>query len=94
MVVSCGICDKEDVRIYRPYGTFYRPETNRCNNCLTSELDKRGWYVPCILDEDGTVWGYTSAPQDAINKFYALPESNPKKPIWDSDRDSWSDSEI
>lgn len=94
VILCCGKCKAKNVRIYRSYGTFYRPETNRCNNCLPSKLDKRGWYVPCIADSDGTIWGYASVPQELCEKFYALPEKNPDKPGWNSEKSGWSDSKL
>lgn len=74
--LKCGECDATDVRLYRPYGSFYRPEDNRCNIHLT--LEQRGWYVPlCVDEEDDAVWGYTSDCDEAAKareKFYSLPE--------------------
>ena len=72
---KCGECGIDNVRLYRPYGHFYRPEDNRCNVHIT--LEQRGWYVPlCTDDRDGTVWRYTSVPPDALERFYVLPENN------------------
>ena len=76
----CGICGAKDVKIYRPYGNFYRPKDNRCNNCVTET--QRGFYVPCIKDSDGAIWGFLSASEELMNTFYTLPESNIEKPVW------------
>lgn len=46
VVCCCGKCGATNVRIYRPYGCFYRSEDNRCNDCLPEEFEKRGWFVP------------------------------------------------
>ncbi len=79
-LLKCGLCGSKKVKIYRPYGNFYRPPDNRCNKCVTT--DQRDWYVPCITDEDGHIWGYTSIPEDAILTFYALPEKSKKHHWW------------
>ena len=40
-------------------------------------IEQRGWYVPLCIDEsDGSVWGYTSVPNEALNKFYSSPENS------------------
>lgn len=76
--LRCGACGRAGVRIYRPYANFYRPEDNRCNAHITEE--QRGWYVPCVRDDDGTVWGYTSTPPEAGLRWKALPEADPTLP--------------
>jgi len=90
-VISCGKCGAVGVRIYRAYGMFYRPKTNRCNDCVPEDFMSRGWYVPCVPDSDGTIWGYTSAPISAVRQFDALPEKNPSKPKWVTEKGQWSD---
>ena len=77
----CATCKTSGVRLYRPYGNFFRPEDNRCNKHITEK--QRGWYVPLCPDEDGSIWGYTSIPDEAIDIFYALPEADPKYFTWD-----------
>lgn len=32
-----------------------------------------GWRVPAIPDGEGSYWGYTSAPTEAIQKWISLP---------------------
>ncbi len=78
--LTCGQCGITDVRIYRPGGEFYRPKNNRCNGCLTPK--QRDWYVPILPDSDGTIWGYRSAPEEAVQRFNALPEANLDVPVW------------
>lgn len=77
---TCGKCGRDDVRIYRWYGSFRRSEDDRCNACL----DSTDWMVPCVLDEHGNAWGYTSVPPDACDRFYDLPEASPLGPTWRS----------
>lgn len=76
----CGQCGATDVRIYRQYGTFRQPHTDRCNECVDRE--RRGFMVPLVLDANGKAWGYTSAPADACEEFYALPEKSSEHPGW------------
>lgn len=72
----CHICKKTNlqVRLYRPYGNFYRPKDNFCNAHVPE--GSRDWYIPLCFDNDGSVWGYTSVPQDTVEVFYALPEAD------------------
>jgi hypothetical protein len=78
--ISCGKCGAKGVKIYRPYGFFYRPEDNRCNNCVTES--ERNFYVPCVKDSDGMIWGYGAVSPEASEQFYNTPEANASKPIW------------
>lgn len=89
--MKCGICSTESIRLYRPYGSFFRPDDNRCNACVTKK--QRGWYVPLCTDSDGTIWGYTSVPDEAIQIFLGLPEKSDVYPSWIGTR-GWSDSEL
>jgi hypothetical protein len=77
---KCGVCGATRCRLYRPYGEFRRPERDRCNAHVLE--DERGWYVPLVLDNDGSVWGFTSAPPRACGAFYALPEASSDRPGW------------
>jgi hypothetical protein len=70
--VECGKCKAKHVRLYRPYGNFYRPHDNRCFGCV--EPKDFGWTVPLVLAEDGSPWGYTSAIQVDINTWLTFPE--------------------
>ena len=88
---SCGKCGATGVKIYREYGSFRRPETDRCNECI--DQGQKGWRVPCVLDADGDAWGYTSVPKDACDAFYALPEKSDSLPHW-RQIGGWSDSDF
>lgn len=75
MAKTCGKCGATGVRLYRPYGEFLRPERVLCRTCIpTAEAD---WFVPCVVADDGTVWGYTSAPHVDFARWEALPEATP-----------------
>ncbi len=81
VVPKCGACGVTGVRIYRAYGMFRRPETDRCNACVADT--SRGWMVPCILTDDGeAAWGYSSVPQEQCEAFYAMDEADKSKPSW------------
>lgn len=88
---SCGECGVTGVKIYRSYGMFRRPETDRCNECIDPDL--QGWMVPCVLDDDGNAWGYGSVPKEACDEFDALPERSSEHPRWRR-IGGWSDSEF
>jgi hypothetical protein len=79
---KCGVCGKRNnkVRLYRPYGNFYRKKDNRCNEHI--DESERGWMVPLCMSEDGLPWGYTSVPEEDCEKFYAKPDANKNYPIW------------
>jgi len=87
---KCGKCQSTNIRIYREYGMFRRPETDRCNGCI--DQSHKSWMVPCILNKDGDAWGYGSVPNDALNDFYELPEKLDTLPGWT--RNGWSDSKV
>ncbi len=78
---KCNVCKKTnlEVRLYRPYGNFYREEDNFCNEHIT-DYD---WYVPLWFDENGEVWGYTSVPQETIDAFFEIPEASFKALTWE-----------
>jgi len=76
---GCGKCGGTLVKIWREYGSFYRPEDNRCKACADAEGRKvypdPNWNLcPLILSPDGDVWGYTSCPEADIRLWEALPE--------------------
>ena len=75
----CGIC-KKDAKLFRPYGEFLRDHWIRCTNHIPKL--EQDWYVPCIEDLDGSVWGYTSMPQSAIDRWNALPDVPPHAWSW------------
>lgn len=68
---KCAVCGRSAVRLYRPYGEFLRSERIRC--CRHMPYDSK-WYVPLVEDTDGSVWGYTSVPDDAIKRWQDLPD--------------------
>lgn len=67
---KCSICQRNNVKLYRYYGSFLRDNEIYCHD----HKPNSSWIVPLIEDIDGSVWGYTSAPQDAIDRFNALPD--------------------
>lgn len=89
LFAKCGCCGVTGVRLYRPYGNFYRPEDNRCNAHVTTE--QRGWYVPLCLSDMGAPWGFTSVSKSDCERFYAKSEASPSHPTWT--RRGWSDNE-
>lgn len=96
-IPKCNKCGATGVRIYRDYGIFRRPEKDRCNDCI--DENHREWMVPCILDVDGSAWGYTSVPEHACKQFYAFPEKNSDKPYWKIRKDgaassNWTDPKV
>ena len=76
----CGKCGQFGVRIYRSYGTFRRPETDRCNSCIDGK--GREWMVPCILSDSGNAWGYGSVPDADVANFMSLREASSIHPHW------------
>lgn len=72
MFHQCATCNRNDVRLYRSYGMYLRKDAIFCKTHIPPE--QVDWYVPLIEDTDGSVWGYTSCPNDAIERWKALPE--------------------
>jgi len=68
---KCFVCGATGVRLYRPGGMFLRASTTSCKK---HQDPKWGSYLPMWIDDDGSVWGKTSAPQSALDKFNSLPE--------------------
>lgn len=69
---KCSVCEKSNIKLYRPYGEFLRNSRVRCKKHIPAK--ERKIYVLLVEDEDGSVWGYTSAPQKDIDKANLLPE--------------------
>jgi hypothetical protein len=69
---NCSICNTGGVKLYCPYGEFLRPERIRCRAHIPP--NEQDWYIPLIEDDDGSVWGYTSAPDEHITRWEALPD--------------------
>jgi len=70
----CAICQRNDIKIYRYYGLFLRDEQIFCRTHAPPGHIERKNLVPLCEDEDGSVWGYTSVPPDAIARWEALPD--------------------
>lgn len=70
----CATCGVSGIKLYRPYGEFFRPGRVQCQEHVpAAEVD---WYVPMIIEpESGEVWGYTSGPPEDIARWEALPAS-------------------
>lgn len=70
----CVVCRRNDVRLYRYYGSPLREAEIFCRKDAPAGQIERQYLVPLCEDLDGSVWGYTSVPDDAIARFQALPE--------------------
>ena len=74
--VRCGKCGVRGVRLYRPYGNFYRPKDNVCTQCnpVNPKYGRPEWHVPLVLGPQGQVWGAcTDKPKD-----FAIWEAQPE----------------
>lgn len=69
----CAICKRSNIKLYRPYGEFLRDDKIRCRKHIP--IRKLDVYVPMIEDLDGSVWGYTSVPEDTHTKWKDLPDN-------------------
>lgn len=72
---ECVVCRRHDIRLYRPYGSFLRDNEIVCRAHAEAGAIERKALVPLCEDSDGSVWGYTSVPPDAIARWYALREA-------------------
>lgn len=71
MSLQCGNCNRRNTKIYRPAGNFYRPENNRCGNCLSEE--QKTFHVPCVEAPEGGI--YSMGIPDAIfDEWQQLPD--------------------
>lgn len=68
----CTVCKSHEVRLYRYYGNALRANEIFCK--AHAPEGAREYLTPLVEDVDGSVWGYTSAPEDAIARWNALPE--------------------
>ena len=68
----CATCKRNDVKLYRPAGEFLRDYRIFCRRHVP--VDSWNWYVPLVEDDDGSVWGYTSVPEDHYERWDALPD--------------------
>lgn len=71
---ACATCKRSNIKLYRYYGNFLRDAEIFCASCAPDGQIEKQLLVPLIEDEDGTVWGYTSVPEEAIERWRALPE--------------------
>lgn len=70
----CAICKRNAVKLYRYYASFLRDSEIFCKtHAPTGHIEKQH-LVPLCEDTDGSVWGYTSVPEDAIARWEALPD--------------------
>lgn len=79
---KCATCGRNDIKLFRSAGGFLHDDEIFCythcprNTDLSSDFIKKcvlqTWYVPCIEDTDGSIWGYTSVPTKDIVKWNAL----------------------
>lgn len=79
----CAICKRNDVRLYRPYGDFFRYESLRCN----AHLPERDWWVPTVMRGKAIAAGYGAMSADEIAKWRALPEADPNG--WTRETGEW-----
>lgn len=70
----CTVCKRNTVKLYRYYASFLRDEEIYCKTHAPAGQIERQHLVPLCEDVDGSVWGYTSVPEDAIARFNALPD--------------------
>lgn len=74
VMYQCAVCKREGVKLYRYYGSFLRAGEIYCMHCAPPGHIQNQNLVPLCTDTDGSVWGYTSVPQDSIDRFNALPD--------------------
>ncbi len=73
LCASCALADQKETGPVDDAG--YRPHGQRIGR-----TDQIGWFVPAVLDEEGTsFWGYTSVPQDRITWWRGLPTYPPAR---------------
>lgn len=70
----CTVCQRNTVKLYRYYSSFLRDDEIFCRAHAPAGEIEQQYLVPLCEDVDGTVWGYTSVPGDAIARFHALPD--------------------
>lgn len=71
---KCATCGRNTVKLYRYYSFFLRDEEIFCRKHAPAGQIESQYLVPLCEDLDGSVWGYTSVPDDAIARFNALPD--------------------
>lgn len=70
----CSVCKRNTVKLYRYYALFLRDNDIFCRTHAPAGQIENQNLVPLCEDADGSVWGYTSVPEDAIARFNALPD--------------------
>lgn len=70
-VHCCTICKRNNVKLYRVYGS---PSPRESKIYCKEHSPESKEMVPLIEDVDGTIWGYTSAPNEAIEQWRSLPD--------------------
>jgi hypothetical protein len=67
--------DAAHARLYRYYSSFLRDAEIFCKAHAPAGHIEQQYLVPLCEDLDGSVWGYTSVPDDAIARWQALPDA-------------------
>jgi hypothetical protein len=70
----CTVCGRNTVKLYRYYASPLRDAEIFCRTHAPAGQIQSQYLVPLCEDTDGSVWGYTSVPADAIARFAALPD--------------------
>jgi len=81
----CSKCEAHRVKLWRQYNTFACYIELMCRACTEKDQnkikrpgsDQIGRMVPAVPTDDGTFWGYTSAPLPLVEWWKALPEVQP-----------------
>ena len=71
----CAARKRNTVKLYRYYGSPLRDAEIYCRKDAPAGEIEHQYLVPLCEDLDGSVWGYTSVPDDAIARFEALPDA-------------------
>lgn len=88
--ICCAVCHKGNIRLYRPYGSFFQKERVRCNEHIKNA---HAYYIPCVISDTGEPWGYTSIPPKDIIFWSALPEASTQHPLWIASESLWRDNQ-
>lgn len=89
MGLTCTECGASGVKLWRRYGIVASMAELKCRPCSEREQktvmvgDQIGFRVPALPFDDtffsyvGVANGYTTARQEAVSAWHALPETNP-----------------
>lgn len=70
----CSVCKRKTVKLYRYYASFLRDDEIFCRqHAPLGHIEKQS-LVPLCEAADGSVWGYLSVPEDAIERWKVLPD--------------------